>query len=154
MSTSPDPKLRPFRAASWAVYLVFSVGFSLCIIFSVYKSVLHMTPEAPAVAGSAMSEDECLQNARSLFGELEQRRKGLADEADVTHADQRFLEFRVEWLQRKRNIEARCGLETRERTRKAYESLDHVLDLYTTASVQFTGGVGPATDELKKLLAP
>jgi malate synthase len=138
---------------SWAVYLVISVGFSSLIIFSVYKSVLHMTPEAPANAGSVLSEDECLQGARTLFTELEQRRKALADEADVTHADQRFLDFRVEWLQRKRNVEARCGLESRERLRETFASLDHVLDLYTTASVQFSGGVGPATDELKKQLA-
>ncbi len=147
-----DPRFRPFRILSWSVYLIVSVGFSCLIIFSVYKSVLAMTPEAPKFAGSALSEEECLQQGRALFAELEQQRKNLAESNDITHADQRFLGFRVEWLKRKRDVEARCGLDSREKVRAAFSSLDRVLDLYTTASVQFTGGVGPAADELKRQL--
>lgn len=153
MSDDPkDPRFKTFRAVSLGLYLTVTCGFSALIIFSVYLSVLRMTPERPPVAGARLSEAECLQEARTLFIELEQERKALGDRPDVSHADQRFLQFRVEWLTRKRAVEARCALDTAPRARAAFASLDRVLDLYTTASVQFTGGVGPAVDELKTLL--
>ncbi len=147
-----DPRFRNYRRVTLAVYLVISCGFSALIIGSVYQSVLQMTPELPEAAGPTSSEAECLGQARGLFEELELQRKGLVGSADVTHADQRFLDFRVEWLTRKRAIEARCGLESREKVRGVYRTLERLLDLYTTASVQFTGGVGPVTDELKRQL--
>lgn len=149
-----DPRFRPWRGAAWVVYLVFSVGFSSLIIYSVFKSVLAMTPESPPAVGASKSEEDCLAEARGLFVELEGQRKGLAEAPVVTSADQAFLHFRVDWLQRKRNLEAQCGLDRREKARAAFASLDRAMDLYTTASVQFTGGVGPTVDELKKRLQP
>ena len=145
-----DPRFRPFRGAAWAVYLVVACGFSSLIIFSVFKSVLSMTPEAPAFVGTPLDEGQCLGEARALFAELEARRKGLAESSEIAHADQAFLSFRVEWLTRKRATEARCVASPRAVA--AFASLDRVVDLYTTASVQFAGGVGPATDEFKALV--
>lgn len=147
-----DPRFRTFRGVSWVVYLVFSVGFSSLIIYSVFSSVLSMTPETPPALGASMTEGECMSQARALFAELEQQRKALAEAPVVTGADQAFLKFRIDWLTRKRAIEAKCGLDAREKARAAFSSLDRVMDLYTTASVQFTGGVGPKVDELKKQL--
>lgn len=145
-------RLRPFRGLAWALYLTFAVSFSSLIIFSVFKSVLAMTPDAPALAGSALTEDECFTKARGLFVELEARRKGLGEAKEIAHADQDFLQFRVDWLTRKRAIEVRCGLEGRPQLATAMDKLDRVMDLYTTASVQFSGGVGPAADEARQLL--
>ena len=45
-----DPQFRPYRAVSLGVYLVFTIGFSCLIIFSVYRSVLQMTPDRPPAA--------------------------------------------------------------------------------------------------------
>ena len=148
-----DPKFKTFRAVSLGIYLVVTIFFSCLIIFSVYRSVLRMTPDRPP-AGEVQSEDDCLRDARGLFVELEAERKAQGDQADVKHSDQRFLKFRVEWLTRKVALESRCGLESRERTREAFETLDRMLDLYTTASVQFSSGVGPTVDKFKQQLQP
>lgn len=145
-------RLRPFRGFAWALYLTFAVSFSSLIIFSVFKSVLAMTPEAPQLAGSAMSEEECFTQARGLFIELEGRRKSLGEAKEIAHADQDFLLFRVDWLTRKRALEVRCELGARPALSTAMDKLDRVMDLYTTASVQFSGGVGPAADEARTLL--
>lgn len=158
MSTQPadpkDPKYRPFRAVTLGVYLVLTIVFCGLIIFSVYRSVLRMTPERPNVGGEVKTEAECLRGASGLFTELEAQRKVQGDQADVAHSDQRFLEFRVEWLTRKRALEARCALDHRDNVKAAFDSLDRVLDLYTTASVQFSGAVGPTVDAFKKTVSP
>ncbi len=146
-----DPQFRSFRGGAWVLYLTFAVGFSTLIIVSVFKSVLAMSPEQPTTT-QVSSEAECLRDGRSLFLELEQYRKDYTNGSDVAHADQRFLKFRVSWLQQKRAFEARCAVESRPAVKAAFSSLERVLDLYTTSSVQFSGGVGPAVDELKQQL--
>lgn len=146
-----DPRFRPYRAVTLGVYLAFTIGFSCLIIFSVYRSVLRMTPDRPPV-GELQSEEACLRDARGLFTELEQVRKAQGDQAKVVGSDQRFLQFRVEWLTRKRALESHCALESRGRSRAAFASLDRMLDLYTTASVQFSGAVGPTVDAFKQQL--
>ena len=148
-----DPRYRPFRAVALGVYLVFTLVFCCLIIFSVYRSVLRMTPERPNVGGELQSEADWLRGAGGLFTELEAQRKVQGDQADVAHSDQRFLEFRVEWLTRKRALEARCALDNREKVKAAFDSLDRVLDLYTTASVQFSGAGGPTVDSFKKAVS-
>lgn len=153
-NATPDPKdsrFRTFRGGAWALYLSFAVGFSALIIVSVFKSVLAMSPDQPTTS-QVSSEAECLRDGRALFVELEQYRKDYTSSPDVAHADQRFLKFRVSWLERKRALEARCAVESRPAVKAAFASLERVLDLYTTSSVQFSGGVGPAVDELKQQL--
>ncbi|MFT3708291.1 MAG: hypothetical protein QM817_11615 [Archangium sp.] len=144
---------RPFRGLAWALYLTFAVSFSSLIIFSVFKSVLAMTPGKPELAGSALSEQECFADARSLFVDLEDHRKALGAAKKIAQSDQEFLSFRVDWLKKKRALEVRCNLDSRDELSKAMDALDRVMDLYTTASVQFSGGVGPAADDAKKLLS-
>lgn len=146
-----DPRFRSFRGAAWALYLTFAVGFSGLIIYSVFKSVLEMSPERPP-SSEVISEGECLREARGLFNELEYYRKEATASPDIAHADQRFLKVRVSWLKRKRELEARCGLESRAGLKATFASLERVLDLYTTGTVQFASGVGPAVDELKRQL--
>lgn len=149
---SKDPRFRPFRAASWALYLVVAVGFSSLIIVSVYRSVLRMTPERPAGVTERYGEQECLDRSRALFQELEQQRRAQSEGADTRHGDQRFLRFRVDWLGRKVALEARCAPEERPRVKSVFASLDRLLDLYTTGSVQFSGTTGPTIDALRQQL--
>ena len=148
-----DPKYRPYRAISLGIYLTVTIVFSILIIFSVYRSVLRMTPELPP-PGDIQSEAACLRDVKQLFVELEAQRKVQGDQPDVAHSDQRFLQYRVEWLTRKRALESRCALDNRQAVKKAFDSLDRVLDLYTTASTQFSGSVGPAVDDFKKQVEP
>lgn len=144
-----DPRFRAYRAASLGVYLVFTITFCVFIIVSVYRSVLGMTPELPPV-GEIQPEEACMSDLRTLFVELENERKVLGDQPVVVRSDAHFLQFRVEWLRRKRALEAKCGLESREKAREAFSTLDRIVDLYTTASVQFSGAVGPTVDEFKQ----
>ncbi len=146
-----DPRFRSARRVVLGLYLAFAVLFSCLVIFSVFKSVLAMSPSRPAATGQ-LSEVECTTGARRLFYELDHRRQQAAQGKDVAHADQGFLEFRIEWLTRMRALEAQCGLEARPSLRATFGALERVLDLYTTSSVQFAGGVGPAVDELKSRL--
>lgn len=144
-----DPRFRTFRGISLGVYLVFTVTFCVLIIVSVYRSVLGMTPERPAAA-EVLPEEQCMSELRGLFTELEGERKALGDQPVVVKSDAHFLQFRVEWLKKKRALESRCGLESRDRARKAFDSLDRLVDLYTTASVQYSGAVGPTVDDFKQ----
>ena len=148
-----DPRFRPYRAVTLGIYLVVTVTFSCLIIFSVYRSVLKMTPDT-LPAGALQTEDQCLRDARGLFGELEQQRKLQGEQPEVVSSDQRFLQFRVEWLKRKRAIESRCALESRAKSKAVFASLERMLDLYTTVATQFSGAVGPTVDEFKKQLEP
>jgi hypothetical protein len=145
-----DPRFRPFRGAAFGVYLLFTVTFCVFIIVSVYRSVLGMTPDEQPAA-EVLPEEQCFTQLRGLFTELEGARKELGEQPVVVKADARFLQFRVEWLRKKRVLEAQCGLQSREKARAAFASLDRLVDLYTTASVQYAGAVGPTVDEFKTL---
>ncbi|GMU61673.1 MAG: hypothetical protein AMXMBFR34_34360 [Myxococcaceae bacterium] len=146
-----DPRFRPFRTAAWALYLLVAVGFSLLVIYSVFKSVFAMTPERPAPAGQLLSLAECTGKARALIDRLELQRRDFAA-PEATRADQRFLDFRVGWLKEKRAVEAQCGLSEpgRERLSRAFGELERLMDLYTTSAVQYSGAVAPTLETLKR----
>jgi hypothetical protein len=143
-------RYRPFRTAALAIYLVFAVTFSALIIYSVIASVLGMTPAHPGASPEVYTAAQCTAGARALLEELDQERRGFA-EGDPAWADHRFLEFRGDWLLRKRRLEAGCGLERPERQalRDALEEMEGLIDLYTTASVQFAGSLGPALKQVR-----
>jgi len=145
-----DPRFRPFRAAAWAVYLVVAVGFSALIVFSVFRSVIAMSPERPAARGQALSPAECVEAARGLLERLDAQRRAFSD-PDARKADQRFLEFRTGWLSDKRALEARCALEDpgRRKLARAFGELEQLLDHTTTSSVQFAGAVAPTLEALR-----
>lgn len=155
MSDAParDPRFRPFRAASWALYLVVSVGFSLLIIYSVLTSVLRMTPSRPPESPDVLTVSQCGNGARALFEQLEDARRDLS-QGEATTSDHRFLEFRNDWVVRKRRLEAECAVGRPERAnlRELMATLDHVMDLYTTASVQYAGAEGPSVERLRAQL--
>ncbi len=150
-----DPRFRPFRTVAWAVYLVVAVGFSLLVTVGVFNSVMRMTPELPPTTGDVLPAAECVAQARGLFEELDARRQALAREAAPARADVAWVGFRSDWLSRMRRLEARCAVDAkgREKLGAMFDRLERVLDLYTTATVQFAGGVGPAVEALQAAFA-
>lgn len=148
-----DPRFRPFRTAAWAVYLVVAVGFSSLIVYSVFKSVVSMTPDRPAAAGQALPVAACVTSLRGLADELDAQRNAFS-KADARQADQRFLEFRVGWLTRKRALEAQCAIgdPSREKLSDAFDELERLMDLTTTSSVQFSGAIGPVLESFRERL--
>ncbi|MEW6430964.1 MAG: hypothetical protein AB1730_05590 [Myxococcota bacterium] len=148
-----DPRFRPFRTAAWGLYLVVAVGFSSLVVYSVFRSVVAMTPKRPAASGQALPVPECVAQARALLDRLDAQRRDFSQPA-ATRADQRFLGFRDGWLKDKRALEARCGLEDpgREKLTEAFDELERLLDLYTTSSVQYAGAVAPTLESLRERL--
>jgi hypothetical protein len=149
-----DPRFRPYRMAMWALYLVVAVGFSTLIIISVFSSVLKMSPSFPAAKGDAAPVSECLQGTKSLFAELEAGRQGLIRKEPVTTADLAWVQFRQDWVTRAHQLKARCAVDQpgREKLADVFKHLDEALNLYTTATVQFAGGVGPTVDALHEAM--
>lgn len=140
----------------WALYLGVTSFLAVSIIWSVAKSVWAMSPDHQPPSATALTADECLAKAKELWAELDDRRKGLALQAEVRRVDAVYwTQFRVEWLQRHRAAESACAVNTpgRENLKAAFTKLDQTMDLYTTHAVQFAGEVGPTVDALKTSLA-
>lgn len=148
-----DPRFRPFRTAAWAVYLTVAVGFSALIVYSVFKSVVSMTPDRPAAAGEALPVADCVRSLRGLADELDAQRHAFS-RADARQADQRFLEFRVGWLTRKRALEVQCATAApgRAKLAGAFDELERLMDLTTTSSVQFSGAIAPTLESFRERL--
>jgi hypothetical protein len=148
-----DPRWRPFRVGALVVHLLFSVTFSALVIYSVFKSVLEMTPSAGRPGPEVYTSAQCVKGAQALFVELEAQRRVYAD-GSAARADHRFLQFRIDWLSRKKRLESGCGLERGERAelRRAFGALDRLVDLYTTESVQFASSIGGELDEMTRLM--
>ena len=149
----PDPRWRPFRHAALGVYLVFSIVFSVLVTYSVFKSVLEMTPSRPKAGPVVYTVEQCTQGAAAFFQELEAQRASQAD-GPAAMADHRFLDFRIDWLTRKARLEQGCGTDRPDRTdlKALFRVLDRLVDLYTTESVQFASSIGLAVDELHRIL--
>ena len=149
-----DPRFRPFRAAAWAVYLVFAVTLSGLVIVSVARSVAAMSPPRPTTQGASLGEAECRAEAHRLFADLEAHRQQFAGAAEVRRVDAEWTRFRREWMNALRAVEGRCGVAEagREPLAALFGQLERVADLYTTHAVQFAGEVGPSLDALKRQL--
>jgi hypothetical protein len=150
-----DPRYRPFRIAAYALYLVVVSGFSLLVIRGVYGSVVAMTPRALPAAEVTLSVRECLERAEGLFGDMQKEHAKLIDTVPAAQADDVWDQFRVGWMERYRTAEASCALgsQSRARLRAVFEKLSRVMDLYTTAAVQYAGAMGGAIDGLIASLA-
>src|SRR6185295_12390785 len=150
-----DPRYRPFRIGAYALYLVVVSAASLLIIKSVVSSVIRMTPGRKPPAEQTLTVAECLQRAEALFQELESERAKVAASVPAAHSDLTWEQFRVGWIERYRDAEARCALESRSRgsLREVYDRLSRVMDLFTTSAVQYAGETGGAVDALRESLA-
>jgi hypothetical protein len=147
-----DPRLRPFRALSWALYLVMSVGFSSLVIFSVSKSVFEMSPGRPPVA-TTRSVPECVSGLSAAFADLERERAALGQKRAVG-ADQAWMVFRNGWVRRMRELEATCDVEAKDREalKNAFSGLHEVMDVATVNATQVSGQMGPALDAFRAQL--
>ncbi|MBL8920746.1 MAG: hypothetical protein JNJ54_17920 [Myxococcaceae bacterium] len=151
---APDPRLRPFRGAAWALYLVVSVGFSSLVIFSVTKSVFEMSPGRPE-AVPVQTPAVCASRLTALFEELEAERRNLSSIGKAAEADQRWMTFRNGWMVRMRALEAECALDEplRSELKIAFTRLHQVMDLATVQATQVAGQLGPALDAFRAALA-
>lgn len=149
-----DP-LRRFRIGTYAVYLVVVGGFCLSILVSLVRSVSQMTPRHSAAREAVLSPRECVGRVETLWQELEDRRKALTSRPPASEADNAWAEFRVQWMERHREAEATCGVDSpgRQSLRALFRRLDKAMDLYTTHAVQYAGEVGPTADAFSRELA-
>lgn len=134
----------------YGLYLVVTVGFSSSLIYQVYKSTHAMTYGVKEHATTTITPRECVDGAEALFKELEAQREAMNDPPNVRAADQKWLENRGDWVERFRDLEAQCALDsqTRGALKDLFKKLEKVADLYTTHAVQYAGHVGPGADEL------
>ena len=145
-----DPRFRRFRTAVYAVYLVIVGVFSALVIFSVFRSVRAMTPKAATESETVLTVRECLDGANTLWQRLDDERKGFSAKHPANKVDQDFMQFRVTWLRDLRDLQARCAVQSHNRTelRDLFVRLERVENLYMTHSVQYAGEIGPAVDKL------
>lgn len=149
-----DPRYRPFRIGAYAFYLVVVSAFCLLVIRSVAGSVMRMTPSRRPPAEVTLSVSECLQRAEGLFLEMEREHARLSTAFPAAKSDASWGQFRIGWMERYRDAESRCALQSqgRARAREVFERLSRVMDLFTTSAVQYAGEAGGAVDDLRAAL--
>jgi hypothetical protein len=149
-----DPRYRRFRIAAYALYLAVVVGFCGMLIVSVVRSVIAMTPRVTSGGPRVLTVQECVDQASALWQELDTQRQQLSREVPAKTTDEKWSRFRVRWLGRLRETQSLCALDSRARRplRRAFESLEHLQDLYMTHAVQFAGEIGPTLDEFRSAL--
>jgi len=149
-----DPRYRPFRIGMYALYLVVVSVFSLLVIRSVVGSVLKMTPPHRPPAEQTLTVSECLHRAEAMLHELEQERATLSTTFPAARTDDAWEKFRMGWMERFRDAESRCALESRSRgpLREVFSRLSKVMDLFTTSAVQYAGEAGGGVDAFRAAL--
>src|SRR4051812_4114127 len=106
-----DPRYRPFRIATWAVYFAVFAFFTGSITVSVIRSVLAMTPDHRPSLNAQLSPEECLAKAKELWADLDEHRKAMSSQPEVRKVDADYwLQFRVDWLARHRRAEEACAI--------------------------------------------
>jgi hypothetical protein len=150
-----DPRFRRYRGGAYGVYILLTTLFSVWILWNVSRSVAAMTPEKPPAAAQLLTFRECLDGAQALWAELESEREKLVRVSPASNVDRQWMGFRTAWLERLRQRESMCGLESRDREslRVVFRRLEGVQDLYTIHAVQYAGEVGGAVDALHAAFA-
>lgn len=149
-----DPRYRSFRIAAYAVYLTVVGVFSILVIWSVFKSVIAMSPRTPREQDRVLTARECVGDVEKMWTRLEDQRKRFADQKPSQDVDERFTSFRIDWLRELRELEGRCAVESQQRKalKKTFHRLEGLLNLYMTHSVQYAGEIGPAVDKFDQAL--
>ncbi len=156
MASSPpakDPRYRPFRAVSWTVYLVISVGFSVLVTGSVIRSVWAMEPKT-LPPGPPLAADACRDQARRLLDELEQQRVALAASPSPHRVELDWVPFRNDWAARFHQVKGQCVDGSRERAGLAalFDELEDASSRYTVIATQFAQQMGPGLERLREKL--
>lgn len=156
MATSPqskDPKYRPYRVATYAVYLIVVCGFSLLVIVSVFRSAKKMTPEVPKrTKGPGLSTAQCVSRARGLWNDLEAERQHFSLSKNSEALQTHWQAFRLAWISRLRKAQAACGSGSDAAVRKVFGKLEAVENLYTTSAVQYGNEIAPAVADFRGAL--
>jgi hypothetical protein len=138
--------------AAYAFYLVVVSVFCLFVIISVFRSVYAMSPERKGPSEQTLTVRECLDGAESLWREMDDHRRDLSSRTPARSADEEWTGFRVGWLNRLRDLESRCAVESRGRSpiRDVFSRLNQLMNLYTTHAVQFAGEIGGSVDAFRQ----
>jgi len=126
-------------------------AFCLAVTLSVSRSVATMTPDKKPSVEPVLSYRECLDAAGELWSQLDVEREKLVRTTPARKVDKQWMDFRTTWMQRLRDREAQCALESHDRVsiKEVYRRLEVVQDLYTMHAVQYAGEVGGAVDALQ-----
>lgn len=139
-----DPRLRPFRAALWGVYLtVIALALGLTIR-SIVKNL--QGPHRPAAVGALPTRAAlrvCVTELEALNKEQSERAWRLADEAGEGDAVAHWQVWSREWEQRVEDLADRCRLDADEPDpqgfggrRELARARDAVLALHRGYTVQ------------------
>ncbi len=152
-SAKHPPLVHWVRRAVFAVYLTAAVGYSSMVIFSVFRSVSRHSPGRPAATTPPVEMQSCSNSFRALFDELDAKRHAVR-QVPVATIEQVWMDFRLEWLQRKRALEAACAVDAkgRESLALASSALESVLDASTTHVIQFAGQLAPVEERFRSAL--
>jgi hypothetical protein len=150
-----DPRYRPYRAAAYGLYLVVVCTFSMLVIVSVVRSVRAMSPGQPQVRGESLPSAQCLARAQTLWSDLEAERRTFSEAKDGRTLVEGWQTFRLEWLRRLREDQARCAVDAPQRKalRKVFDSLERIGELYTTSATQYAGEIAPAVKRFHEAVA-
>lgn len=153
--SAPDPRYRAFRAAAYGLYIAVVSVFCLAITISVTRSVRAMMPERVPPSDTVLTYRECLEGADALFSQLEAEHEHFGSRGPAGALDRQWADFRAQWLQRLRERESRCALDSHSNTqlKEVYGLLERVQDLYAVHASQYTGDVAGRVDELREALA-
>src|SRR5687767_1862193 len=121
----------------YGLYIAVVTVFSVMLSISVIGSVIRMSPRAAQAPDAMLVTSECVGQAEALWRELDSERRAFTQSQPARAVDEKFSQFRVEWLQKLRRLESRCSGESagRKSLQMVFRRLDQVLDLYTTHAV-------------------
>jgi hypothetical protein len=106
-----DPRLRPFRAVMWVVYLL-AIALAIgAMIGSITRSLTGSRPQATGALPTRAVSRVCAQELDALNRELNQRAWKLGGEVGAADAVERFNTWSVEWEQRLQDLGDRCRLD-------------------------------------------
>jgi len=150
-----DPRFRPFRGVTYAVYLLAVTFFCWLVLMSVLRSIDAMSPEKLPERSPPLTVTECVDGAGALYQELENARREMGGGEAATKAASRWGDFRVAWLTQMRELEASCATGSKGRPGLApvFRQLKKLVEVHTTHAVQYSGEVGPAVVKLHRLMA-
>jgi hypothetical protein len=152
-SAQHPPLVQWVRRAVFATYLTAAVGYSSMVIFSVFRSVSRHSPGRPLASAAPAEMQYCTDSFRALFDELDAKRHAVRQIPAAT-IEQVWMDFRLQWLQRKRALETACAVDAKGRESLAVASgaLESVLDASTTHVIQFAGQLAPLEERFRSAL--
>ncbi|MBX5483874.1 MAG: hypothetical protein IRZ16_18790 [Myxococcaceae bacterium] len=147
-----DPRFRRFRTAAYGLYIAVVSVFSVLLIYSIFRSVLQMSPRPPRGVEKQLTPRECVDALEGLWRRLDDQRRTFTDHHPARGVDAEFSRFRIGWMKDLRDLQARCAVDSRNRKalRSLFHTLENVQARYMTHAVQFAGEVGPEIDQLQE----